>query len=842
MLIRRSSSARAQYLAQISGKTILDDIKTTERALRRYSRRYNEKKRNLPWQSPGAVVETQQYERGVRFRCENAWVELQWLAADCLRVRLRQEDGDFRPSFSYAISKIDWLPVTFEATEREDSVEIRSAGMLCRIGKQSFRIVIDNANGKRICLDTEGMAWQDNGRLRLAMGLHPDEMSYGLGQRASRLNLRGKQYVLRNEDPESEFDTGTDPLYSSVPFYLGVHENIYYGVFWENSSYGSVDIGATSTNELVFEADSGELRYYIFAGRDLNAVLTRYMELTGSIKLPPMWSLGYQQSRFSYFPQDRVLELAEEFRQREIPCDAIHLNMHYSDGFRPFTISQRNFPALARLVNELDMRGFKALATLIPAIKVDPQYQVHKRGDNRNAFLKYPDGEPVTVTSWSGICNLPDFTNPAARAWWNEELSTLTQVNVAGLVNEYAEPSVFGKNGSPTTLPDAVRHDRDGLGSTHLEQHNVYSLLMARASYEALRKQRPDQRVVNYARSGYAGSQRYAMTWTGSNSATWEHLRLSLSMVLNMSLSGLPLTGVNIGGFYESPDAELFTRWLQAACFLPVFRSDTDFNTPPQEPWAFGQPYEAINRQIIQLRYKLLPYLYAVIAQAREYGLPVIRPLFMSEPDNPRIRALDDAYLVGDALLVAPVLEAGAIKRQVYLPEGAWFDFWTNELIIGKRTVEVVAPLERLPLFVKAGATLPMWQEQQFVGEQTVDTLTLRIFPGELETILYEDAGEGNAYEQGDYRWVYVTCRWEGSQFIINRRTAGRFVPSYDNVRVEVMGLRDEPGSVHVDRQGAPLWFYDDDRLEISTDDSFYQIKVVGKPSPTDATILHRPW
>jgi alpha-glucosidase len=281
---------------------------------------------------------------------------------------------------------------------------------------------------------------------------------------------------------------------------------------------------------------------------------------------------------------------------------------------------------------------------------------------------------------------------------------------------------------------------------------------------------------------------------------------------------------------------------LQAACLLPYFRSHTALNTRQQEPWAFGQPFEVINRVTIGLRYRLMPYLYSVVAQAAEYGWPIVRPLFTAEPDNPDLRTVDDCYLVGDGLLVAPIIEKGATSRSVYLPAGAgWYDFWTNECFEGGQTLEVTAPLERLPLFVRSGLVLPLWEDQQFVGQKAINRQTLRLYPGNHETILYEDAGESLAYQEGDYRWVYITAREEDEKIIVNRRTAGRYVPDYSTINLEIIGLDDEPHRVRVDRQGAPLWFYDQGILEVTVD-TFNSVEVTRKPSSSDPTLMTRPW
>lgn len=839
-MLRKPDNLR--YFFNIGGKQLVEDIRDYTGILKRYDRRFapNRKRSSSIWNSPGALRHYIQYERGVRFACEHAWVELQWVAPDVIRFRLRSQNAEFSPPFSYAISKVDWPVVPFEINDVGNAIEIYSSALTCRISKQPFRVALETRPDNRlVCIDTGGMQWQDDGAVRYSVGLKTGETSHGMGERASGLNLRGKRFALWNTD-NPRYERNTDPLYYNVPFYLGVHTDGVHGIFWDNSYRGVADLGATKTDELVFEAEGGELRYYLFAGLDVNAVLARYTELTGRIKLPPLWSLGYQQSRFSYFPQKSVLELAVTLRHRGIPCDVICLDIHMMDSFRVFTWDQTRFPDFRQMIADLHAGGFKVVAILNPGIKIDPDYRVYKSGIARDVFVTYPDGIPAEGVVWPGKCSFPDFTDPVARAWWIEQCKGLLDMGVDGIWNDMGEPALFTPN-DPITLPDYVHHDKDGLHGDHVENHNVYGMLMGRSSLEALEKHRPGLRQFNIIRAGFAGAQRYAASWTGASASTWDHLKLSISMALNMGLSGAPIMGPNIGGFRNDSEGELFTRWLQAACFMPFFRAHTDVGTRPQEPWAFGQPYEIINRLTIELRYRFLPLLYSIIAQCKEYGWPVIRPVFMAEPTNPDIRTIDDCYMVGNVLLVAPVLEQGAVQRSVYLPVGLWYDYWTNEQLDGGRFITVTAPLERLPLFVRAGAVIPMWPEKQFTTERLEENLILRIYPGDFETVLYEDSGEGLEYERGDYRWVYITAGWEDSRFIVNRRVAGRYIPRYKMMRLEVVGFEEEPTEVRVDRQGAPLWFYDDGLLEL-TIDNFNRVEILRKILPTDRTLLRRPW
>jgi alpha-glucosidase len=829
-----------QFYLNLGGRQLVDDIKTSDKEIERHNKRFGVKKRRpSPWQTVGAVRRMLEYGHGLLLVCERALVELHWIAADCIRVRLRTVKGDFSTPFSYAVAKTDWPMVPIEILEGAEVLEVRSAAMVCRIGKRPFRISIETLDGDPICIDGAGMRWQVDGTVGLSLTIHPDESCYGLGERASSLNLRGKRLELWNHDPW-EYGWGTDPLYFSIPFYLGVHSNGVYGLLWDNASRGSVDLGAATANEISFEAEGGELCYYLFAGKDVNTILSRYTELTGRINLPPLWALGYHQSRFSYPSQDAVLKLAADLRDRNIPCDAIYLDIHYMDGFRAFTWSRERFTGLRQLITELHTKGFKVVAALNPGIKADPHYPAYNTGISQDVFLKYPDGEPFSAASWPGISHFPDFTRSESRSWWVERARELVEAGIDGFSNGMGEPTVLTTEGV-RSLPDYIPYDNDGRGADFAGSHNVYGMLMGCASLAALEQHRPAHRQWNLSRAGFAGAQRYAASWTGSNASDWDHLRLSVSMTLNMGMSGAPMTGAAVGGFRGNADGELFTRWLQAACLMPLFFSHSAPGTLQHEPWSFGQPYEIINRVTIQLRYRLLLYLYSVVAQCKEFGWPVVRPLFMAEPDNPNLRSVDDCYMLGDAILVAPVLEPGAVSRSVYLPTGQWYDYWTNELLDGGQDLVVTAPLERLPLFVRAGTVLPVLPEMQFTGQATVDTLTLRVYPGRFETVLYEDRGEGMDFAQGDYRWVYVTCNWEESRLTIDRRVAGKFEPGYSKIKLEVVAFDEEPMEVRVDRQGAPLWFYDDELLELTVD-PFGRVEIRRKPRPTDRTILRRPW
>jgi len=805
-----------QLYADVGGKKLVDAIRFCEKVNEQYNRRYATRRRSsTSWHELGRVQQVDRAERSVRLVCENGWVELYWSAPNVLRARLRTLDGNFAPPQSQTIKNPELSAVTLDISENDEALRMRSSALVCHINKNPFRLRLETYPDRRVvCADSSGMQWGDLGDVRLSLALAQDEACYGLGMRASRLSLRGKRLRLWNSDPGS-YKRDTDPLYYTVPLYLGVKDDLAYGVYWDNPSRGTVELGSTPQNELTFEAENGELCYYMIAGGDTNAVLARYAELTGRIEMPPLWALGYGHAQFSYASLEALPHLAAEFRSRGIPCDTLYLDLFQSAG---------ESESLKSIIADLHALQFRVIATIMPGMRVEDAAEVE-----RSLLLRYFDGEPVTGATWLGVSYLPDFSNPAIEDFWMKRIAPLVECGVDGLALELAEPTVFGASGKPETMPDYAEQ----FSGIHELSHNLYAAHMARVTESALRKLRPEARPLVVTHSGYGTST--GMVWTGANTASWDQLRLSIPMILNLSLSGLPLTGVNVGGALGECDGELFTRWLQAVCLLPVLRADSFAGMQARLPWTFGQPYELINRLTLELRAKLVPYLYAQIALHREYGLPVVRPLFMAEPENRALHDMDDAYLIGD-LLIAPVLEKGVSGRSLYLPRGLWYDYWTNEAILGGRVIEITAALERMPLFVRAGAVLP---EMLTASE----TLLLHVYPGDSENVLYEDSGVGLDAENGNYRWVYVTCEWdEDVRFFISRRTAGSYQPAYKTIRVEVVGLIEEPIDVKLDRQSAPLWYYDNGVLELTAEDGFRRIEIMRRSVPSDRTITHRPW
>jgi alpha-glucosidase len=743
----------------------------------------------------------------VTITCAHGSYALTILAPDLIRIRFQPANQPSASLFSYSIARSDdeWPPCDFHIIETEATVEIRTPRLVCQLAKASGRLMFLDLEGNVISEDEAGAGWHSSGPIICHKRIQPDEHFYGLGERTFALDLRGRRYGTWNTDPRT-YRLGQDPIHLCMPVLLGLHSQGRqgYGIFFDNTFRGQFDLGTDDPNVVSFGAEGGELRYYFIYGPALTTVVERYTELTGRMMLPPLWMLGYHQSRWSYHPEARVRKLAADFRQvYHVPCDCIHLDIHYMDGYRCFTWDPKRFPAPAKKIADLHEQGFKIIVIIDPGIKADPHYWVCQSGLEQDVFCKYPDGKTLFKGPvWPGDCYFPDFTNPRVRAWWGDLCQGLTEVGVDGIWNDMNEPAIFGLQS--TTLPDFVQHDLEERGGDHVEAHNVYGMQMARATAEGLMKLRPDERPVCITRSGWAGVQRYAMSWTGDNRSNWSHLWLSMPMLMNLGLCGLAHTGPDIGGFSRFATGELFTRWLQMGVFLPFLRSHTFVHSPDQEPWSWGEPYLSINRSYIELRYRLLPYLYTAFWQCAQTGLPIVRPLLLAFQDDTVTHTLDDQIMCGDAFLVAPVIEAGATHRSTYLPAGVWYDFWTDERLSGPARVEVEAPLERLPLFVRAGSVVPMVPPMQYVGERPVDRLTLHVYPGDGESQLYEDDGRTWAFRDGEYRLNRFVLSTNGSplsRLDLRRQVEGRYKPEYQDFGVVIHGVDRLPRTALADGQ-----------------------------------------
>ncbi len=785
-------SAVREVRAEQPGLKGLARLREAWRAIER-RREHRRPEGELP--SLGAVTKVERESRGLTVTAARGALRVRVLAADLLQLRAGALPFSEPVSYGVVRGEADWPAAPFELLETAEAVLLKTSALELRIDKRTceLRLVDDTGvifDAHASAPDARGVRWR--GRFDQGAAF------YGLGEKASSLNHAGKRFELWNVDPAG-YRRGDDPLYLAIPFLVAQHFGRAAGVFFDNPYRAWIDVGATAPGEVDFRALGGELRLYLMAGSP-KAVLERYTTLTGRPRLPPTWALGFHQSRYSYFPQARVLEVAKEFRARQLPCDVIHLDIHYMRDYRCFTWHPERFPRPRELTQELHRLGFKALSMIDPGIKVDPGWRVFDEGLKERVFITWPDGEPFSGPVWPGACHFPDFSAKHAREWWGEQYRPLLDDGVDAFWNDMNEIALLTVPPG-ATVPEAVRHDADGRGASHGELHNQYGLLMARATREGLERLRPNRRAVVLTRSGWAGVQREAMHWTGDNHSTWDDLRLSLQMVLNLGLSGVPLTGPDTGGFSGGPSRELFTRWMQLSAYLPFFRVHSIVGSPDQEPWAFGHEVELLCRAALERRYRLLPYLYTAAWEASQTGAPIARAMAFEFPADARFASLDDQFMLGEALLVAPVLHAGAHEREVVLPEGAWFDFHSGARHEGGQTLKVWTGLEKVPVFLRAGAVVPLWPVQQHVGEKTIDELELVLAAGAGRTsVVYEDDGEHPAPGEAERRVSRYTVALE--PFSLTRELEGGYQPAAKRVRLRVYGL---PHAVHLSGTGATV-------------------------------------
>ncbi|WP_231403178.1 glycoside hydrolase family 31 protein [Hymenobacter guriensis] len=757
---------------------------------------------------PGRVVSCQTTDTGFLFQCDNGVQLALYVVTDkILRFRYAA-DGRFTEDFSYAIPpeqarrEIEFL----EFKEKPDHFRITTERLICTISKENAGVRILDRSGTLLSADEKGFHWEyeyetGNDIVKMSKQVQSGVHYYGLGDKPDNMNLRGKRYCNWGTDTYG-YVKGSDPLYKNIPFYLELHQKIAHGIFFDNSFKSFFDFAAERADVTSFWAMGGEMNYYFIYGPTLLEVTQEYTRLTGTPELPPLWALGYHQCKWSYFPESNVKQIAQGFRDRQIPCDAIYLDIDYMDGFRCFTWSPQHFPEPQRMVRELAEDGFKTIVIIDPGIKIDPNYPVYTEALEKDYFCRRGDGPLMKGSVWPGLCNFPDFTRPDVREWWAGLFKGLIQeTGVKGVWNDMNEPAVFEKG----TFPDDVRFDYDGQPGTHKKAHNIYGMQMARATNDGVKRFAYPNRPFTITRSTYAGGQRYSSGWTGDNIASWEHLWLANIQCQRLSISGFSFVGSDIGGFIDTPDGELYVRWVALGAFHPFFRTHSSGDHGDQEPWSFGEQYMALAKSFIELRYRLLPYMYSTFWQYVTEGTPMLRPLaFLDQNDTDTYLRMAE-FSLGDHLLVCPITQTGADGRWMYLPRGEWFYYWTDEPKTGGAEVWASAGLDRIPLFVRAGAVVPMYPLMQYVGQQTVEQLTLHVYytEGETLSVLYDDGGEGYGYEKGQRTTRRFTVSGTGKALTLRQKIEGDYQPTYQTCQIILHGVPFAVDTLVVDGQTA---------------------------------------
>lgn len=737
-------------------------------------------------------------------------VEATALASDLIRLRVARGE-QFSGHPSWAVDNTEWPEVSARVRVSARTATLQTSDGYLQLDLKTGAWKVMDSAGLELFSAGRGATAFTGGQANLNLKLTDNESFFGLGETTGQFNRRGLVREFWNIDVLGHapaIHPGLKSLYVSIPFAVSLREGRAAGLFWDNPAKQTWDLGQTKPDQWQMTAASGELDLYLFLGPMVEGVVSRYTDLTGHMPLPPLWGLGYQQCRYSYETRARVEEIAREFRRRELPCDVLYLDIHHMDGYRVFTFGKK-FPKPAQLMTKLAKQGFKVVTIVDPGVKDDPNFGVLKRGVKADAFVKDAGGKKDFIGEvWPGKARFPGFLNSTTRAWWGREQKRLLDAGVAGFWNDMNEPANFARP-DKTLAPDAL-HRTDQGPRRHHEVHNLYGMQMARASREgALRSRRREEadltngddrlltssatpRPFVITRAGYAGIQRHALVWTGDNSSNWDHLNDSVQMFLNLSLSGVPFCGGDVGGFLENTTPELFARWFQFATFTPFFRNHSNLGTIDQEPWAFGPEVESLCRTYLGLRYQLLPYLYCLFAEARATGAPIMRPLLWHYQNDPVAVACGDQFLLGRDLLIAPVLRQGAVARSVYLPNDLWYDFWTGEKIQGGEHIVAEAPFDVIPIFVRAGALLPLAEPQQFVGQKPMDTISLNLWPhGRGELAWYEDDGATQAYETGVWSRRTIRSSTKGRTLKLEfGAAAGEFASRIENWRLTIWGAK----------------------------------------------------
>jgi alpha-glucosidase len=752
-------------------------------------------------------------DRTLRFRASAATVEVSALSQDLFRVGMFSNGRPVRYD-SPAIAKHEWEPVEVAMEQGDTEVTLSTPEATVHVSLDPLRVRFTDAAGREFAADDPvlgmglGVLPKDADVLSAPLGnpvrlykrRQEDERYFGCGERTSGLEKTGSHQIFWNVDPPIGHTASYNNLYSSVPFAFSLVGGKAHGLFFDNTHRVEFDLALEDEGRTRFGAEGGDVVYYVFCGPTPRGVLDRYTELTGRTPMPPMWSLGNQQCRYSYMDEEEVRGIARGYRERDIPCDVIYLDIHYMDGYRVFTWNDERFPDPRAMISDLEAEGFRVVTIVDPGIKVDEDYETYLSGRRRDLFCKTSENEEYHNVVWPGTCAFPDFTSPETRAWWGENHSALVDEGVAGIWCDMNEPALFVPHGG--TMPDYVVHPGGPSGEPryHAQIHNTYGLLMAQATREGLLKLRPHERPFVISRAGYAGLQRHAMQWTGDNSSWWEHLWMSMPQLQNLGLSGIAWAGVDIGGFWGNTNAELLARWYEFGIFQPYCRNHTAIGTRYQEPWMFGQKVEDIAREMLKLRQRLLPYLYCLFEECNRTGAPILRPLLFEYPEDTTTYNADDEFLLGDAILVAPITRPGIEHRHVYLPEGSWHHLWTGERTDGPAHVLAHALLGQPAVYIRGNEPIPMGPEANHTGENTDGPLTLAVYPAAGatpgETTLYEDAGNGYAHEDGDYARRTVLCEAAEDRITVRlSEREGSYVPERRELYLELRGVED-PRSV----------------------------------------------
>ncbi len=730
-------------------------------------------------QSIGNYKSHKKTDTGILIETTYGFVEINIFTAGIIEIRA--DKNTLKANYSYSVI-LTPQKILFKIDTTDEQIVIQTDSLKLKITKNPVRFTFLTFSDKVINEDDPsfGINWVGN-EVTTYKKLQPDEHFSGLGEKTGNIDRRGSGYVNWNSDVPGYLPT-QDPLYSTFPFYIGIHKNASYGIFFDNTHKSYFNFGASNDRFSSFGADAGEMDYYFIYGSNIEEIIKNYALLTGKMPLPPIWSLGHQQCRWSYMNDKEVMSIADTYREKEIPIDVIYLDINYMDNYKVFTWHPQRFSQPEKTIDELAALGIKTAVIVDPGIKKEIGYSVYEEGVKNNYFIKYPDGTDYTAAVWPGWCHFPDFTNPDTRKWWGTNFKSLTEKGVAGFWNDMNEIASWG--GGMT--PSLVELDFEGLGVNYLEAKNIYGMQMAGSTYEGV-KSLMNLRPLILTRSGFSGTQRYSAIWTGDNLASDEHMLLGCRLVNSLGISGMPFAGVDIGGFMGETSKELFLRWISIGTFTPFMRMHKAYDYEMTEPWSYGAEAENIAGNYISLRYKLMPYIYSTFFESHDTGIPVNRSLIIKHTYDSNIwqTAYQNQYYFGPSILVAPV-ESNKSITKVYLPMGNWYDFFTGVKFQGQQEYHIECPLNKLPVFVKESSFIPMQNIIQSTSLNYNDTLFLHIYFGLSKNLFvyYEDNGTNFDYEKGQFIKVTFTFNPDKREITIPalHNTDSKFTSRYKTI------------------------------------------------------------
>jgi len=677
---------------------------------------------------------------------DNAQLRIIPYSSGILRIRIAR-NGQHFGDFSYAVVQSPENIPDFDCIDKDSYLLIRSGQIHLEVQKFPVRIKAFDRLGNLLSEDDPafGTSWIGQ-EVSTYKTLQEGERFIGLGEKTGPLDRRGNAYINWNTDYFA-YPTDADPIYMSTPFYMGIHHDRVYGIFFDNSHKTTFNFGCSNNRFSYFQAEDGEMDYYLIHEPHVEGIIRQYTWLTGRMELPPLWSLGFQQCRYSYYPHTEVLSAARIFREKRIPADVLYLDIHYMDAYKVFTWHPERFPDPGSMMEELKKLGFQLVVILDPGIKTETGYFAYDEGKEQKMFVQYPDGLEFNAQVWPGWSAFPDFTNEKVRKWWGELMHSVTDHGIEGFWNDMNEPAAWGQH-----LPDLIEFHYEGEKATHKRSRNVYGMQMARSTFEGAQRLLKNKRPFVLTRAGYSGIQRYAAAWTGDNVSSDEHMLAGTRLINSLGLSGVAFSGNDVGGFAGEASPELFARWIALGAFSPFYRSHSMVNSRDSEPWSFGEEVEDISRNYIRLRYRLIPYLYSLFYESTTNGMPIARSLALNYTFDPLVFAdpYQNQFLFGPSMLVIPCLSTQQYHK-AYLPQGNWFGLYTDQEFEGSKEYVLEAGKELLPVFVRAGSILLMQRALESLRDDSLaDLLEVHVYPGaDADFLSYEDDGCSYDYQNG---------------------------------------------------------------------------------------------